>query len=85
MARAASLLLTTRKPVIKFPRTRPKRTITAVDKVCRFIRVEPAITSGPTAATIAIEASRETGESGVHVTQIDVAPSSRAYAHAPSA
>ena len=67
---------------MRLPSTRPSRTITAVESECStifcasppFMRVEPAITSGPVYGAIAISAPRASGESGSQVIAMRRAP-----------
>jgi hypothetical protein len=49
---------------------------TSLVAVPAFMRVDPAITSGPTRGVIAIRAARESGESGVQLIPMVSAPSS---------
>ena len=72
-ARPSSLRDTGTRFVIWFPSTRPRRTITVVEIRCStifcasppFMRVEPAITSGPTAGAIATSARSTSGDCGI--------------------
>ena len=76
-ARARSFALLATTSTIRFPYVRPSRTIVTVEIVFRtsfcavpaFIRVEPAITSGPTTATTSWSASRPSSESREHTTR----------------
>ena len=57
---------------------------TSLVAVPAFIRVDPAITSGPTRGVIAICTRRASGESGVQLIPMVSAPSLFAASTAPS-
>ena len=92
-ARARSFALLATTSTIRFPNVRPSRTMVTVEIVFRmsfcavpaFIRVEPAITSGPVTATISWSARRPSLESRAHTTATVSAPASDAARAAPSA
>ena len=82
VARSRSLVLRGCTFTIRLPYTYPRRIITAVlimfntslVAVPAFMRVDPAITSGPTSGVIAIRARRASGESGVQLIPMVNAP-----------
>src|SRR5438105_6334931 len=75
MARWRSFSFVGRRSTIRSSRVRPSFTIDVVESMLRmsfvavpaFIRLDPAMTSGPTSTTMATSAARAGGESGVQV------------------
>ncbi len=77
---------------MRFEYVRPIRTIVAVEKavstsfcaVPAFIRVDPAMTSGPVSTVTRMSTSSPTVTRGLHDTSAVVAPRRRASRSAPS-
>ena len=91
-ARARSFAFVGCTFTIRLPQTCPRRIIAAVLSMLRtslvavpaFIRVEPAMTSGPVRGSMATWTACESSEPGVQLMPMVSAPNSRARATAPS-
>src|SRR6266508_5444782 len=90
-ARSLSFSFVAQTSTIRFPNVRPSRTIATVEIVLRtsfcavpaFIRVDPAITSGPTTMRISCSTADPSGESGTQTMPAVTAPAAAARSTAP--